>query len=360
MNAKEMIPDSIRGLTAYAIPHPAGVRIKLDANESPHPLPPDVAAALGAHLAEVPLHRYPDPRAEALVKVVARDVGVPSDQIVLGNGSDEMIALLLTAFSRSRTSTRPARAAFPWPSFVYYRIACAARGVAPLEIPLRSDFTLDVDATDAALAAERPNLAFFALPNNPTGTLWPMDEVARLSARHPDTLFVSDEAYFDYSGETLLPRLAPNLVVMRTLSKLGLAGLRVGFLVAPPAVAEVLERIRPPYNVGALNQAAAAWLLTHHKRTLLEAARRVVAERERLAAALARLGLQVFPSRANLLLVRHPRASDVWSRLLGHGILVRNFDRPGPLAGCLRITVGTAEENDLLVSALTPISSGEQ
>ncbi len=359
MTLKELIPDSIRGLTAYAVPHPAGVRVKLDANESPFPLPPDIAAALGAHLAEVPLHRYPDPRAESLVKVLARDLGVPSDQIVLGNGSDEIIALLLSAFSRSRTG-RAARAAYPWPSFVYYRIACAAHGIAPLEIPLRSDFTLDVDATDALLAAERPNLAFFALPNNPTGTLWPMDEVARLAARHADTLFVSDEAYFDYSGETLLPRLAPNLVVMRTLSKLGLAALRVGFLVAPPAVAEVIGRIRPPYNVGALNQAAATWLLTNHKQVLTDAARRVVAERERLAAVLTQLGLRVFPSRANLLCVRHPRASDVWSRLLGHGILVRNFDRPGPLAGCLRITVGTAEENELLVIALTQISYGEQ
>jgi histidinol-phosphate aminotransferase len=359
MSLKDLVADTIHDLAAYSIPQPDDVRVKLDANESPFPLPADVAAALGAHLAEVPLHRYPDSRAAALHKVLARDLGVPSEQLVLGNGSDEIIGLLLAAFSRPRGG-RAARAAYPWPSFVYYRVACAAHGIVPLEIPLRADFTLDVDATEAALAIERPNLALFALPNNPTGTLWPMDEVARLAARHPDVVFVSDEAYFDYSGETLLPRLGPNLVVMRTLSKIGLAGLRVGYLVAPRPIVEVLERIRPPYNVGALNQAAATWLLTHHKDGLAEAARRVVAERERLAGALTRLGLEVFPSRANLLLVRHPRASVLWTQLLRHGILVRSFDRPGALAGCLRITVGTPEENELLVSAITQISSEEQ
>jgi len=360
MSLYDLIPDSIRDLAPYSPGHPPSIRIKLDANENPFPLPPEVAAALGEHLARVPIQRYPDPSAAELREVLARDVGVTPDQIVVGNGSDEIIALCASAYSRPRGADSRARVAYPWPSFVYYRIACAARGVVPLELALRADFTLDLDAADAALRAGRPNVAFFALPNNPTGTLWPMEGVAELASRHPDILFVADEAYIDYCGETLLDRRSDNLVVMRTLSKIGLAGLRVGFLVAPRPIIEVLERIRPPYNVGALNQTAAAWLLSHHRPLLAEHCRRVAVERDRLAAALARPPLEVFPSRANLLLVRHPRATELYRALADRGILVRNFDRPGPLAGCLRITVGSPEENDALVNAVTQISCEER
>src|SRR5262249_5115907 len=212
-------------------------------------------------------------------------------------------------------------------SFVVYRIATLAHGCAPIEIPLDSRFELDPAALDRALDEARPNLIFFALPNNPTGTLWPRSEIVRVLSERPDIIVVADEAYVEYSGESYLDLLAahPNLVVMRTLSKIGLAALRVGYLVADPALAHEVEKIRPPYNIGALNQAAATFLLGRHRDVLRAPVARVVAERTRLERELARRGLEVFPSRANFLLVRAPEATRLWHRLVEKGVLVRSF-----------------------------------
>jgi histidinol-phosphate aminotransferase len=349
-----LVREELATLAPYAVPHPGGIQAKLDANESPHALPPAIAQALGAHLATVALHRYPDGHATDLRQVLAREVGAEPAALVPGNGSDELIALLLDTFARPRAGQDRPRALWPAPSFVYYRIGALGRGVVPVEVPLRPDFTLDLDAVEEAFARERPNVAFFALPNNPTGTLWPRAVLVTLLERHPDTLIVADEAYVAYSGEThldLLPRF-PNLVVMRTLSKTGLAALRVGYMVAHPDVVAAVERIRPPYNVGSLAQAAAAWLLAHHGELLAAQARAVVDERERVAGALRAAGVHVFPARANFVLLRVDDATAVWQRLAARGVLVRNFDRPGPLAGCLRVTIGTRAENELFLRAL--------
>jgi histidinol-phosphate aminotransferase len=347
--------EALGGLAAYQIPHPTGIVAKLDANENPWPLPPEVAAELAAHLAAVPLHRYPDGGAAGLRALVARDLGRGEDELAFGNGSDELIALLIATFARPRPGETRARVAYPWPSFVVYRIATIAGGAEPVEIHLGPDFSLDSDRVDDALVDPRPNLIFFALPNNPTGTLWPRAELERVCAEYPDVLVVADEAYLAYSGVSHLDLLGqyPNLAVLRTLSKIGMAALRVGYLIASPGIIAEVEKVRPPYNVGSLNQAAAAFLLEKHRTLLDEQAARVVAERERLAAALARVpGLTVFPSRANFILVRSAGASALWQRLVERGVLVRNFDRPGPLAGCLRIGVGTPAENDVLLGAL--------
>jgi histidinol-phosphate aminotransferase len=351
---RDLVRAELDGLTAYAIPHPSGVVAKLDANESPWPLPTAVAAALAGHLAEVALHRYPDGSAAALRAVLAAEAGCDPTALIVGNGSDELIALLIATFARPRPGAARAGVAYPVPSFVVYRIATLAHGCAPVEIPLDARFELDPAALDRALDDARPNLIFFALPNNPTGTLWPRAEIVRVLESRPDTLVVADEAYVEYSGESFLDLVArhPNLVVLRTLSKIGLAALRVGYLVADPALVREVEKIRPPYNVGAVNQAAAAFLLGRNREVLRTPVARVVAERTRLLAELPRRGLEVFPSRANFVLVRAPEATRLWHHLVERGVLVRNFDRPGPLAGCLRITVGTPAENDLLLDAL--------
>jgi histidinol-phosphate aminotransferase len=353
-----LVSEPLRGAAAYHVPLPPGVRAKLDANELPVGLPDELRAGLAAHLAAVALERYPDAAARALRARIAGRLGVAGAQLVFGNGSDELILILCEAFAAPRPGARVARMLYPVPTFVYYRIACQSRGVEAVEVPLGADFTLDLDAVHAAFAARRPNVAFFALPNNPTGTLWPMPAIAELARANPDVIVVSDEAYVAYSGQTLLGALAalPNLVVMRTLSKVGLAGLRVGYVVVAPAIAAVLEKVRPPYNLGSLDQAAAAWLLEHAADWIDAQARAVVAERPRLVAALAALpGVTVFPSEANLVLIRIAgagRAAAIWQALQDRGILVRNFDRPGPLAGCLRITVGTPAQDDLLLEAL--------
>jgi histidinol-phosphate aminotransferase len=353
----------LRGMTAYHVPRPDGVIAKLDANENPHSLPPDLARALGEELGRVALERYPLADGGELRALLGREVGVPASQVVLGNGSDESIALLAAAFSAPRTGATRAGILYPTPTFVVYRIAAIAHDLEPVEVPLRDDFTLDIAAVDEAIATRRPNVCFFALPNNPTGTLWPPEAIAALAARHPDVIVVSDEAYIAYGGRTLAPRLPelPNLVVMRTLSKIGMAALRIGWMAASPQIATEVEKVRPPYNVGALNMRAAEWLLTHARDWLDARAKDVVLERARLVAALKELpGLRVFDTEANLVMVRvgdaaSGRATTVWQALAARGVLVRNFDRPGPLAGCLRITVGTPAEDDALIAALRAI-----
>jgi histidinol-phosphate aminotransferase len=347
------VPEVLRGTAAYHVPSPPRVIAKLDANELPYPpLPADLRAELGRQLAEVALERYPDPAARRLRAILARQLGVAGDQIVFGNGSDELIAMLCSAFSAPR-GDRPAAALHPGPSFVYYKLAAIARGVEPIEVPLTDRFELDEPAVIRAIEAHQPSVVFLALPNNPTGTLWRIGFATELAARFRDVVIVSDEAYLAYSGQTALPQLAahPNLVIMRTLSKVGMAGLRVGFTISSPAIAAVLEKLRPPYNLSALDQRAAEFVLKHAADWCAARAAEVVAERSRLAAALSARGIEVFPSEANLLLIRVPEARALWQRLFDAGITVRLFDA-GRLAGCLRVTVGTAAETDALLAAL--------
>ncbi|HSD86660.1 MAG TPA: histidinol-phosphate transaminase [Kofleriaceae bacterium] len=358
------VPEALRGTAAYHVPQLPEIRAKLDANELPYGLPMELRARLGRALADVSLERYPDPNASALRGVIVQELGVRGDQIVFGNGSDETIAFLIAAFAAPRVAhehgaggSRPAAVLYPVPSFVYYRLAAIARGVEPIEVPLTPTFELDEDAVERAIQTHRPSVVFLALPNNPTGTLWRMDFALELAARHRDLIVVSDEAYFAYCGKTNLPHLAehPNLVIMRTLSKVGMAGVRVGYTVSSPAIAELLEKVRPPYNVSSLDQAAAVFLLTEARSWCATHTAEVVAERARLAANLAALrDVEVFPSEANLVLARFGagRATQIWQGLADRGLLVRTFDRPGPLAGCLRITVGTPEENAALLEAL--------
>jgi histidinol-phosphate aminotransferase len=349
----DRVPEALRGASAYHVPQPPEIRAKLDANELPHAWPAELRAQLGAVLAEVALERYPDPRAKQLRSVVAAQSGVAGEQLVFGNGSDELIAMLCNAFAGPIL--------YPVPTFVYYKLAAVARGLPVIEVPLGPRFELDEAKVSRAIAEHRPSVVFLALPNNPTGTLWRMDFALELAAAHRDTVIVSDEAYVAYSGRTSLPALDqhPNLVIMRTLSKIGLAGLRVGFTISAPAIADVLEKVRPPYNLSSLDQAAAVFALREAATWCLARAADVVEERVKLATALAPYG-DVFASEANLILVRFGagRASTLWQGLADRGIVVRNFDSPagGPLAGCLRITVGTVEENALLLAALAELA----
>jgi histidinol-phosphate aminotransferase len=356
------VPAALRATAAYHVPAPPLVRAKLDANELPHPLPSELRARLGAALAEVALERYPDAAARALRDVVAGQLAVAPDQLVFGNGSDELIAMLTAAFAAPR-GDRSAAILYPTPSFVYYRLAAVARGVEAIEVPLDARWQLDEAAMHDAVARHRPSVVFLALPNNPTGTLWRRGFALALAAAHRDLVVVADEAYVAYAGDSSLPDLAahPNLVIMRTLSKIGLAGLRVGYTISAPAIAHLLEKVRPPYNLSALDQRAALFALTEAAAWSTARVADVIAERARLAAALATLpGLEVFPSAANLVLVRAGagRATTIWQGLAARGILVRNFDRPGPgpLAGCLRISIGTADENAALLDALRELT----
>lgn len=363
---QDLVRPGLGSLAAYKTPPEVHARAKLDSNELPYPLPPEIAEALGHELARVDLNRYPPASCSELRAAVAADLGVPGDRLVFGNGSDEIITLLLTVFSGTKPGQQRPAALFPSPSFVYYRVACACAGVDAIEVPLTDDFELDVPALVAAMDRHRPNVAFFARPNNPTGSLWSRAVIEQLARDYPDTLVIADEAYIDYGGDTFLPSVGTpvNLAVMRTLSKLGFAALRIGYLIAHPDIASVVERARPPYNIGTLNQRAAAWLLTNHGKALHQRCALVSAERERVQAAMRELpNLRVLPSHANLLCVRvgtpgDGRAHQLANDLRTRGVLVRDFDKPGPLSGHLRITIGTPEENDILLTELADLLVG--
>ncbi len=362
-----LVRPELRALAAYEVPRPPYIRAKLDANESPFSLPGDVAEALGIELSHVPLHRYPAADCARLRASLARRHDIPPETLVFGNGSDELIAMLLALFSAPRPGRERATTIYPGPTFSVYRLASLWAGVDPVEVPLGPEFTLDEAAFEREMIRVRPNLAFFARPNNPTGTLWPREAVIRTAEDHPDTIVVHDEAYADYGGDSLIDEVArlPNLVVMRTLSKIGMAALRVGYLHARPALIHELEKLRPPYNIGALNQCAAVWLLEHHDELLRERCLEIAAARDRMRAALAQMdGVHPFESRANLILLRigdappapgDRRATAVWQALAARGVLVRNLDSDGPLAGCLRVTIGTDEENGLFLETLAEV-----
>lgn len=357
MTWRSRVRPELAALSAYHVP-PLACPVKLDANESPYPPSPAFAAALGEALAHAPLHRYSDPRAGHLRTLCARELGQPEDRLLFGNGSDELIGLLCQTFAAPSDGrgAQPGAVAYPGPTFVVYRTAAVAAGLTVCEAPLGPRFEADPDALTEVIDRVHPNLVFVATPNNPTGTRWPRAALERLVFEHPDTVVVIDEAYAVYGGESHLDLVerAENCLVMRTYSKVGLAGLRLGVLVGQQAILSEVEKVRPPYNLGLLPQLAGELALGPFADELSAHVAEVVREREHLAEALRALpGVEAFPSSANLILLRVAEAQRVWRHLVEQGVLVRNLDRPGPLSGCLRVTVGTPEENHRFLAALT-------
>jgi histidinol-phosphate aminotransferase len=345
----ELVRPEILALRAYAVAEGEGM-VKLDAMELPYRLPEALRAKLAERLAGCDIHRYPEPTGRRLRERLARRMGVPEGMaLILGNGSDDLIQIVTFTLARPG-----AVMLIPEPTFVIYRMNATLSGMRLVAVPLRSDFSFDREAFLAAMRESRPALVYIAFPNNPTGVLYPEEDVEAV-IRAAEGLVVVDEAYHAYAGKSFMGRLPefPNLAVMRTVSKLGLAGIRLGYLAARPEWIEQFNKVRQVYNVNVLTQAAAEFALEHLD--VLEAqARQVIAEREALAPALAALrGVTVFPSAANFLLVRVPDAARTDGGLRRHGVLVRNFSGSHPmLANCLRVTVGTPEENRILLAAL--------
>jgi histidinol-phosphate aminotransferase len=325
--------------------------IELHANENPFPLPAALRAELAAMVAEAAVNRYPEGAGDRVKAALARALPLPEGAaMVLGNGSDELIQIVTAAVARPGACILA-----PDPTFVMYRIYAMHSGVRYVPVPLRGDFTLDDDAFASAIARERPGLVWLASPNNPTGRALPLPSIERILAAAPG-LVVVDEAYADFAGTTLLPRVLEfaNLVVLRTLSKIGLAGARLGYAVGHRSWIAEFDKVRSPYNVNALTQAAVPVVLAAAD-VLAAQVQRIRAERNRLSAALAALpGCAVTPSDANFVLVRVPDAPAMQARLRAAGILVKNLHGGHPLtAHCLRITVGTPAENDALIAALS-------
>ncbi|WP_374659144.1 histidinol-phosphate transaminase [Inhella sp.] len=344
-------PD-VRALHPYTV-QPSEGFIKLDVMENPHRLPPALQRELGERLGQVALNRYPAERTLLLKAALARHAVMPEGcDLVLGNGSDELISLLTQALARPGATVMA-----PLPSFVMYAYSANLLGVRFVGVDLRADFQLDLPAMLAAIERERPSLLWLACPNNPTATLWPQDDLdALVEAMAPHGLVVFDEAYAPFASRDARHRLArqPHVAVMRTLSKFGLAGVRIGYLLAPAPLAAELEKLRPPFNVSVLNTEAALFALEHEAVYEIQALS-IRAERERLFQALKALpGATPFPSEANMVLARFPDAAATFQHLKARGILVKNVSAMHRLlTNCLRLTVGTPLENTQLIEALS-------
>ncbi len=345
----QLIRDEIRALAAYHVPD-AGGYVKLDAMENPYALPDTLRAEIARLAADAAINRYPDAAATALKDRIRSAMAVPDGmEILLGNGSDEIIQILAMAIAKPGATILGLE-----PSFVMYKMIAAFAGVSYVGVPLRADFTLDIEATLAAIAQHQPALIFIAYPNNPTGNLFDMSALLRILDAAPG-LVVLDEAYHVFALQSFMPLLAryPNLVVMRTLSKLGLAGLRLGFLVGSPAWLNELDKLRLPYNVNVLTQQVAELVLAHAD-ILEQQAAAIRDERSQLMQALAKIpGVEVFPSAANFILLRVANADTVFEGLKQRRILIKNLSRAHPqLQNCLRVTVGTPDENRQFLESL--------
>lgn len=346
-----LVRPEVRALAAYQVPAAEGL-IKLDAMENPYTWPAPMVEQWLSVLREVALNRYPDPRARALSAHLRVHLRVPeASALMLGNGSDELIQVILLALARPDAAVLA-----PTPTFVMYALLARALGLRFVGVPLARDFALDADAMLAAMAQDAPAVVFLAYPNNPTGNLFDEDAVLRVIEAAPG-LVVIDEAYYAFARRSFLPRLDefPHVLVLRTLSKEGLAGLRLGALMGHPTWLAEFDKVRLPYNVNVLTQASAVFALEHAE-VLERQAQDVCDARELLFAALrARGDLAVWPSVANFLLFRVATkpAAAVFDALRARGVLVKNLDpQGGALQGCLRVTVGTPEENAAFLRAL--------
>lgn len=334
---EEWIRPNIRALAPYSTArdeYEGELGIYLDANENPY---------------DNGYNRYPDPHQRVLKRQIARIKGVSAERIFIGNGSDEPIDLAYRVFCRPGVDNAVSIA----PSYGMYKVAASINDVEFREVPLRQDFSLDEEALLAA-ADERTKLLFICSPNNPSGNSFPREQLLRIVDRFPGMVVV-DEAYIDFASQaSLLADLEryPNLIVLQTLSKAwGMAGLRLGLAFASPRVVEVFSQVKYPYNINGLTQRIVGERLEH---PVDDQVHELIAQRERMLRELTGCPVirQVFPSDANFVLVKVDDPRGVYEALIEAGIIVRDRSRMIGCAGCLRITVGTPEENDRLIRVL--------
>jgi histidinol-phosphate aminotransferase len=346
------IRQDVKSMHAYAIQDSRGL-IKLDAMENPFRLPETLQRELGERLGRVAINRYPAQSTADVVVALSKFVELPAGcKMILGNGSDELIDMLSVA-----CDVPGATLIAPLPGFVMYQMSAQLRGLNFVGVPLTPDFELDELAMLAAIEEHRPALTYIAYPNNPTANLFDEGIVERIVAAvgRQQGLVVFDEAYQPFSSRTWLPRLGrhEHVLVMRTLSKFGLAGVRLGYLCGAAALIDEVDKVRPPYNVSVLNAEATLFALQHADEYARQAAV-LRSERARVSALLAALGgVTVFPSEANMILVRVPDSKQCFEGMKSRGVLVKHIAGLHPLlANCLRLTVGSPEENDALIQAL--------
>ena len=346
-----VIRSDIQGAAGYAI-QPSEGFIKLDAMENPFRLSAELQAELGSRLAQVALNRYPLGK-EALARRLHDFVGVPVGcRLIVGNGSDELIDILSLACAKPGASILA-----PLPGFVMYEMSARFRGMRFTGVPLTPSFELDEAAMLEAIAREKPSLTYIAYPNNPTANLFDERIVERVVAAVGEQggLVVFDEAYQPFSSRTWMGRLGAHdhVFVLRTLSKFGLAGVRLGYLAGRNELIDQIDKCSPPYNVSALNIEATHFALDHAEAFAQQAAV-LRGERARLQRELALIrGVTPFPSEANMILVRVPDSKAAFEGMKQRGVLVKHIAGLHPLlANCLRLTVGAPDENTAMIRAL--------
>ncbi|MBK6367288.1 MAG: histidinol-phosphate transaminase [Polaromonas sp.] len=350
------IRQDIVSMHAYAIQDSKGM-IKLDAMENPHRLSAQLQQQLGERLGKLALNRYPDGRVNDLRAALASYADMPAGyDIMLGNGSDELISLLALACDVPGASILA-----PLPGFVMYAMSAQLQGLKFVGVDLTAEFELDVPAMLAAIAQHKPAITYLAYPNNPSANLWDEGAMAQIiaAAGAIGGLVVLDEAYQPFSSKTYLdtirakPDSHQHVLLMRTLSKFGLAGVRMGYMLGPKALIAEIDKVRPPYNISVLNYECALFALEHTD-VFAAQAKDLVAQRALLFQAFAKMPqVKAFKSEANMILLRVPDAQKTFDGLKARGVLVKNISKMHPLlANCVRLTVGTEEENAILLDAL--------
>jgi histidinol-phosphate aminotransferase len=360
MNPLRFIRSDVQGMHAYAVQDSRGM-LKLDAMENPFTLSPELQAKLGGRLGAVAINRYPGTRVDELKQALKNYVAMPAGyELMLGNGSDELISLLAMACLTAKDKPNNKILA-PLPGFVMYEMSAQLQGLDFVGVSLTSDFELDETAMLAAIDTHKPAITYIAYPNNPTANLWNAGAIKKIIAACSayGGLVVVDEAYQPFSSLTWLdeiranPSANANVLLMRTLSKFGLAGARLGYMIGSKTLIEQIDKLRPPYNVSSLNAEIGIFAL-EHKDVFASQAESIKSERERLMTALAAIpNVKPFPSAANMILVRFADADATFAMLKSKGILVKNVSKMHSLlANCLRLTVGTPDENTLLLKEL--------
>lgn len=348
-----LVRENVKKLKAYHVEN-IDCAVKLHANENPFPPPADLLAVFKDGLNGFKLNRYPDPDSQALKRTIAERLQVSAKNLVVGNGSDEIIQLIMQVFCDSGD-----KVAFPDPTFAMYAIIAQGLGLAPVSFPLDERWDFQADAFMRMIEKENPKVIFFSYPNNPTGNCFSQSEIMKVIEQFRG-IVVADEAYYDFAQKTFIRDLQGhnNLIVLRSLSKIGLAGLRVGYGVADPLIIEQINKIRLPYNSNTVSQTISEKILSNFA-PIQKQIDWIIRERGRLILALAKIkSLTVYPSDSNFILFRVNRDNgSLFKKLMEKGILIRDLAAHPRLKGCMRVTIGSQEENDHFLIQIEKLTS---
>ena len=352
VNLMELVRGNVNSLKAYQVEN-LDEGIKLHANENPYPLSPELLKKIFQRLEELELNRYPDPDCRKLKQAIANKTGALPEQIIIGNGSDELIQYLMQVLCGEGDTI-----AFPDPTFAMYGITAQCLGLKSVNFPLNDNWDFEAQSALEVLEKHNARLVFISYPNNPTGNCFSDQEIQKLIEQF-EGIVVLDEAYHDFAGKSFLNQMEKhnNLVVLRSLSKIGLAGLRVGYGIFPVELAEQINKVRLPYNSNTVSQWVATELLNDftHVQNQIQS---IIEERNRLIDELSKVpDIIAYPSNSNFILFQAPRGGEkLFNELKNNGTLLRNLNAHPRLKNCLRVTVGTKQENDQFLDQLRKTS----